>query len=110
VAASLVVRDKTADLRLIKWTIVVKSLLEGGTMKTRMVTGGALSKKDFSPNAVQTGGVAGAVMEVQAPTKREAAAAAAVDPEEAAAAAAEVGLYKFSPVETRSLKATGFNP
>lgn len=33
--------------------------VEGGEMKTRMVTGGALSKKDFSPNALATGGVAG---------------------------------------------------
>jgi ATP-binding cassette, subfamily F, member 3 len=35
--------------------------VENGSMKTRMVTGGTLSKKDFSPNAVATGGVAGAV-------------------------------------------------
>jgi chromosome segregation ATPase len=35
--------------------------VEAGAMKTRMVTGGTLSKKDFSPNAVATGGVAGAV-------------------------------------------------
>lgn len=36
--------------------------VEGGAMKTRMVTGGTLSKKDFSPNAVATGGVAGEVV------------------------------------------------
>jgi len=35
--------------------------VENGSMKTRMVTGGTRSKKDFSPNAVATGGVAGAV-------------------------------------------------
>ena len=72
--------------------------VEGGAMKTRMVTGGALSKKDFSPNAVQTGGVAGSVKEAPpagAATKLSAAAAAAaMDPEEAAAAAAEAKAAK----------------
>jgi ABC-type multidrug transport system ATPase subunit len=43
--------------------------VENGSMKTRMVTGGTLSKKDFSPNAVATGGVAGAVAKPRKPAE-----------------------------------------
>jgi len=77
--------------------------VEGGVMKTRMVTGGALSPRDFSPNAVATGGIAGAVKDAAADVGRggspAAAAAAAVNPEEAATAAAEAKATKVAQVK-----------
>ena len=67
--------------------------VENGALKTRMVVGGALSKKDFSPDAVATGGVAGATVAKEARGARR-GRGAATDPEEAAAAAAEAKAAK----------------
>ena len=64
--------------------------VENGALKTRMVVGGALSKKDFSPDAVATGGVAGAT----AAKEEGGDATTGADPEEAAAAAAEAKATK----------------
>ena len=64
--------------------------VENGALKTRMVVGGALSKKDFSPDAVATGGVAGAT----AAKEEGGDATTGADPEEAAAAAAEAKAAK----------------
>lgn len=68
--------------------------VENGALKTRMVVGGALSKKDFSPDAVATGGVAGATVAKEARGGAAGAGDSATDPEAAAASAAEAKAAK----------------